>query len=184
MYNVFMKEILAVRHGESAANKNAFKVALGANDAPLTHAGEEQAKRLGDFFEKAGISDTTPVAVSSMLRAQETARLAGFQNLVEYPELDEIAMANFSPREMMKLIGKFREMGATLLDNPPAQKIWFTHFITIESVFLATHQRFLYPHHGSVTEVELPENADEKVTKPAARLFPPSTPGKRRAAKS
>jgi broad specificity phosphatase PhoE len=72
------RRIVLARHGEtewSAAGRH-----TGRTDVPLTDRGRDQARRLG--WALAGRT-FTHVLVSPLSRAQETARLAGFGDVLE-----------------------------------------------------------------------------------------------------
>ncbi len=74
-----------VRHGETAWSKSGQHT--GRTDVPLTDAGRAQGRRLRRKFERRRFA---LVLSSPMSRALETARLAGFGDVVEIdPDLHE-----------------------------------------------------------------------------------------------
>lgn len=87
-----MAEILLVRHAQSLANKRDF-TAFGNMESPLTDRGVEQAQGLNRVFrEEFGIVPEEydrDVAVSQFTRPQQTAKHAGFVNLVVLPLINE-----------------------------------------------------------------------------------------------
>ena len=74
-------ELWLVRHGETLWNREGRL--LGWTDLPLTAEGEAQARRLK------GALPSLPAFSSDLLRARQTAELAGFSPRL-YPELREI----------------------------------------------------------------------------------------------
>ncbi len=84
---------LFIRHSLSEANnrENYGTPAFGSARVGLMPEGWEQSAKMGRVLEdNYGIDVTTePVAVSTLLRTQETAIGAGFENLIVYSCLDE-----------------------------------------------------------------------------------------------
>lgn len=170
-----MIEKIVVRHAESEANKNFTKIALGAKDAELTNKGVEQAKRLRDAFEKIdGISELTPVAVSSMTRARQTAEIAGFKNIHERDVLDEISIPKFNAYNLATVPTRILENGFLIMENMPEEEIWFTHFLAIESLKLQlslrrgkiekiSPRKGILPPHGSVMKMTFRDDKNEKL---------------------
>lgn len=68
-----MKKML-VRHGQSGANR-LTRIAFGAAGADLTERGIEQSSELGKVFDERGVDKTQTVAVSELVRTQQTASL-------------------------------------------------------------------------------------------------------------
>jgi len=66
--------LLLVRHGESQANQSPFTISGQSNHVLLTELGRKQAKALGYFWAKSGISFDR-VWSSTAVRAKETARI-------------------------------------------------------------------------------------------------------------
>jgi phosphohistidine phosphatase SixA len=135
--------ILVVRHGLSEANnrENYGTPAFGNPDAGLMPKGEDQARNLGDLLVRDfGVDLTTePVAVSELRRTQETAQYAGFQNLVIYKALNE-EKGGLTDKEVLDYLVNRRSPDATiravraLIDNPPVERIWFTHAFVIATL--------------------------------------------------
>lgn len=128
------------RHSLSEANNrnNYGKPAFGHPDAPLMPEGRGIAQGMGVEFEVVHgiIPITTPAAVSKMLRAQETAREAGFIDLTEYEILNEVdtklphpdLKATMAKRESTEVALNTAEL---ILRNPPKENVWFTHGLVI-----------------------------------------------------
>ncbi len=93
-----MRKRLVVRHGQSTANlkfqngrPTNESLAFGNELAPLTTAGEQQAReRRKTLFAEHGLQTATPVAVSKFLRTQQTAVAMGFTSTTPYPLLNEV----------------------------------------------------------------------------------------------
>ena len=77
--------LVLARHGETEWSRDGRHT--GRTDIPLTDAGREEARRLGEILKGRRFSR---VVSSPLQRAVETARLAGFGDLVELdPDLAE-----------------------------------------------------------------------------------------------
>lgn len=87
-----MSELYLVRHAQSFANIRDF-TAFGNIDSPLTDRGIGEAEGIKKTFQdEYGIDPDMydkPVAVSAYKRPQQTAELAGFQNRIELPLINE-----------------------------------------------------------------------------------------------
>jgi broad specificity phosphatase PhoE len=78
-------QIWLVRHGETKWSLSGQHT--GRTDLPLTAAGEQQAREIGEFLKGRRFAT---VLTSPMLRARETCRLAGFsENALLDPNLEE-----------------------------------------------------------------------------------------------
>ena len=134
---------LVGRHSLSEANNrnNYGTPAFGHPDAPLMDEGRSIAQRMGVEFEAVHgiIPVTTPAAVSKMLRAQETAREAGFVDLNEYKILNEVD-ARLPYPDLKDAIANRRHTSIALktaeliLENPPEEQVWITHGLVIASL--------------------------------------------------
>jgi hypothetical protein len=134
---------LLCRHSLSEANNrnNYGTPAFGHADAPLMPEGRLIAQNMGDEFEAQHgiIPATTAAAVSKMLRAQETAREAGFVNLSEYAILNEVDTQLPHP-ELKDAIANRRHTSVALkaaeliLENSPEERVWITHGLIIASL--------------------------------------------------
>jgi hypothetical protein len=134
---------LVGRHSLSEANNrnNYGTPAFGHADAPLMPEGRLIAQNIGVEFESVHgiIPATVTVAVSKMLRAQETAREAGFINLIEYAILNEVDTQLLHP-ELKNAIANRQHTTVALqaaeliLENPPAEQVWVTHGLVIASL--------------------------------------------------
>lgn len=134
---------LVIRHSLSEANNrhNYGRPAFGHPDAPLMSEGRLIAQRMGLTLQDTHrvIPDTTPVAVSNMLRAQETAREAGFVQLNPYEILNEVDTRLPHP-ELRAMIDSRQHTDVALraakliLENPPEERVWVTHGLVIASL--------------------------------------------------
>src|ERR1051326_8369891 len=73
-----MPELWLIRHGETEWSLSGAHT--GRTDVPLTEAGREQAKRLGEFLARRNFA---LVLTSPLGRAKETCELAGFGGRAE-----------------------------------------------------------------------------------------------------
>lgn len=131
---------LVARHSLSEANNryNYGKPAFGHADAPLMPEGRIIAQDMGVEFETVYDINpaANPVAVSKMLRSQETAIEAGFMDLREYHILNEVDTQLPYP-ELKAAIADRRHTAIGLkaaelvLKNPPEEAIWVTHGLVI-----------------------------------------------------
>lgn len=85
-----MRELWLVRHGETRANLE--KRYPGA-DATLTETGRVQARAIRPFFEGVGFKH---VLSSPLIRALETARECGYENIETHPALRELEYGVFT----------------------------------------------------------------------------------------
>jgi len=77
-------ELWLVRHGETEWSKTGQHT--GRTDLPLTAAGETKARELGRLLQGQKFA---AVLTSPLRRASETCRLAGFENAIADPDLQE-----------------------------------------------------------------------------------------------
>jgi len=86
--------IYAIRHGFSAANdrNNIGTLAFAAKDAPLEDMGKDQARQGAEKLnnEYAIKPKVTAVAVSQLLRTQQTTEAMGFRQMKSYDLLNEV----------------------------------------------------------------------------------------------
>lgn len=132
-----------VRHSLSEANNrhNYGTPAFGHADAPLMPEGRLIAQTMGNEFGVVHgiIPATTPVAVSKMLRTQETALEAGFADLNKYEILNEID-TRLPHVELKNSIAKRRHTRIALnaaeliLEHAPKEDVWITHGLVIASL--------------------------------------------------
>lgn len=135
--------ILVGRHALSEGNnrENLGTPLFGHPDAPLMELGRGQSQDMGRaFLEKYGIMPAnTPVAVSNMLRSQETAQYAGFAQLVQYVQLNEVD-TELDNTILHQWISEKRHTEIALkaarliLENPPKESVWITHGLVIASL--------------------------------------------------
>ncbi len=148
-YDGGMSEILLARHAKSYANLR--DVAFGNVESPLTDEGLEQAAGLNHVFrEQYGIDPESygqAVAVSELLRTQQTARGAGFQILKTEPVINETEIPpellggrmviekhvkeNWIPSELRERAQRFLEL---VRRGELGYQIYFTHGFFIASV--------------------------------------------------
>jgi probable phosphoglycerate mutase len=86
-------ELWLVRHGETEWSRSGRHT--GRTDLPLTAAGEDEARGL-----RAVLADVRPALVlcSPLLRARDTARLAGYQDIVIDDDLAEWDYGDYEGR--------------------------------------------------------------------------------------
>jgi hypothetical protein len=134
--------ILAIRHGLSEANNrdNVGTLAFAAKDAPLMETGKEQAReRAAGLARDYGVDPRiTPVAVSHLLRTQETAQVMGFQpdRITPYELLNEVehGMEGVALRAMLndgQLPQTALYAAEAILRQPPSESVWITHGLII-----------------------------------------------------
>ncbi len=110
--------IYIIRHGETDTNRE--RLLLGRADPPLNEKGEEQARRLRDFFAAEGIVFDRVVS-SPLRRALRTAEIAcGGRNAVETD--DRLLEMDAGPYE-----------GCPLADLPPELTEFFRDFVHNEA---------------------------------------------------
>lgn len=134
---------LFVRHGLSDANnhENYGTPAFGNPHAGLMADGWEQAVIMGQRLNSDfGVDTSTEsVAVSTLLRTQETAIGAGFRNLVIYPCLDE-EKGGMTDSETRWALDHRLSPEATIkaarfiIANPPEERVVITHAYIIATI--------------------------------------------------
>lgn len=155
-----MKKLL-IRHAQSEANR-LTRVAFGVEGANLTGRGQEQAVRLGVNLEEQGYDKTQIVATSKLVRTQQTAYGAGFNNCVIHSDLNEI-QTDVHPVEMARnaikniLPKEAYERAELLLHNAPIEEIWFSHGLVIAGIreVLGLQYHRLVPEFCEITEIHL-----------------------------
>ena len=106
-----MTELYLVRHGET--DWNASRRIQGITDVPLNDTGRAQARRTGALL---ATREWDAIVASPLSRALETARLAGFGELVQVdPDLHEW---NYGPYEGLTT--------AEIRESVPGWSVW-TH---------------------------------------------------------
>lgn len=134
---------LVIRHGLSQANNrtNYGTPAFGSPNASLMDEGILQAKSLNPILTQDYMVDPTDtiVAVSNMRRTWETANFAGFHTLRPYDSLNEasnnLSLEDIAHIRATKELPRIALQAAeNLLNNPPEEKIWFTHGLLIASM--------------------------------------------------
>lgn len=127
-----------IRHGKTDANRMT-RAAYGKQGAPLNDEGIQQATALRAALRKHGIDlAKEPVAVSELLRAQQTAQFAGLKNIAVNPALNEV-----NPPDPQKTTEELKRgilapeaiaAARKVLANPPKEKIWVTHGLLIAAI--------------------------------------------------
>ncbi len=150
-----------VRHAQTDANR-ITRAAFGVEGAPINDTGKEQAKSLKRILLEKGIDpETEPVAVSELLRARQTAEVAGFKRIFINGLLNEVNADN--PEKTLDLISqaKVPEMAAraaqALIANPPSEQVWVTHGLLIaalESELGISNMDKFIPDYCEVREIE------------------------------
>lgn len=147
-----MKEFFLIRHGQSYANLRDF-TAFGNHESPLTEKGISQAIELrqtlrnNHAIESSHYVDT--VAVSELVRAQQTAEHAGFKKvsiipLINESDVDEEVMQGIDviskhrselwvPSETKS---RARELYERIRDRDMRYEIYFTHGMFIAGFLL------------------------------------------------
>ena len=119
-----------VRHAETDATRQT-KDDFGPLGAPLNGQGRISAQKLHKKLAAQGVDFSQSVAVSELQRTQQTAIIAGFNNLVVNPLLNEIDGGDPDKIDKdiaQRISSEFAIKAARkLLENPPTQKYWFTH---------------------------------------------------------
>ena len=109
-----MTLLYLVRHGETEWSKSGQHTSV--TDLDLTPRGVEQAQSLRDRLDPA---DFDLVLCSPRLRAQRTARLAGFEDFEVEPDLAEWAYGDYEGMT-----------SAQIQERHPGWRIWFFGFRT------------------------------------------------------
>ena len=155
-------QYLLIRHSKTDAN-HLNRAAFGVSGAPLNSEGLEQAKKLKKQLQLYDFDFATePVAVSELLRTRETARLAGFANIIENSLLNEINTAN--AQNTLDLVAKNKlpqealDAARTIINNPPKQRIWVTHGLLIAAILvelgLSNPDKFV-PDYCEIRQIDL-----------------------------
>lgn len=129
---------LIIRHGQTNANR-LTRAAFGKSGAPLNATGIAQVADLIKELKKFDVDlSLESVAVSELLRAKQTAELAGFLSIQVSSLLNEVY--SLDPRNTNELIAnkiipeEAKKAAKDLLLNPPKEKIWITHGLLITAV--------------------------------------------------
>lgn len=128
---------LVIRHGKTDANR-LTRAVFGKSGAPLNDEGQVQAKKLKSKLKSLGINDTTPVAVSELLRTHETATYAGLKNITINPLLNEVNTSD--PQRTLDLVAEGKlpqeaiEAAEAIINNPPKEKVWITHGLVVAAI--------------------------------------------------
>ena len=158
-----MRTVLLIRHAESTGNRYDRHL-FGSEGAPLSGLGQSQARELGQKLEEHGIDMYQRVATSELIRTQQTAQLAGFENRIVYSSLNEIRHG--LDRETIENLIKQKKVtpaalnaARKILHNPPTEYLWFTHGMLIaaigELLEIAKNELFI-PDFASITKITLP----------------------------
>ena len=131
-------KVLLIRHAKTDANR-LTRALYGKKGAAVNDEGRWQAEKLHDELATLGVDlDKETVAVSELLRTQQTAQLVGFKNITVDPLLNEVNTSD--PKHTLALVaqGKLPEeaiiAAKAIIDNPPKQKIWITHGLFIAGI--------------------------------------------------
>ncbi|MEO7617210.1 MAG: phosphoglycerate mutase family protein [Candidatus Saccharibacteria bacterium] len=161
------RTVYLVRHGLSEANNrdNIGTPAFASTGAPLMELGREHARKAGvELVQDWSHDPLMPVAVSELLRTQETAFEAGFVRQKTYPILNESYSELDYPalRQLLDdgdLPAAAFESARLLLADPPLEKVWFTHGLVIAGVcdILGIADQFdsLIPRFGEIRKIEI-----------------------------
>jgi broad specificity phosphatase PhoE len=126
--------------------------------------GKEQARDLGiDLALSRGIHRGEAVAVSELLRAKETARLAGFYTLQIYSVLNEVSHG-LPPLDLRQLLDNDElpqdaiVQAENILNNPPKERLWISHGLVIAGLckVLGIHsEKRLIPRFCEIRELDI-----------------------------
>lgn len=169
---------LLIRHGLSEANnyKNIGTPAFGSPDAGLMEEGKVMARDAGRLLvNQYGVDIlSTEVAVSEMLRTQETALEAGFprHNMTPYASLNEVTSSiikNLSQEQIINAIVNETPPAIAiqhveeLLANPPEEEIWFTHGFVIATICYVRGIKFdrFIPQFCEIRDIEIGESGNK-----------------------
>ena len=151
-----------IRHGKTDANRMT-RATYGKQGAPLNDDGKQQAEELHKKLLELGIDlNKEVVAASELLRAQQTAEFAGFQNIVINSILNEVNTPD--PQKTTDdlkrgiLADEAIVAAKEVLANPPKERIWVTHGQLIAAILAELKQNKLntfIPDFCEVTEIEL-----------------------------
>lgn len=128
---------MVIRHGKTDANR-LTRAVFGKAGAPLNDEGQVQAKKLKSKLKSLGVNDTTPVAVSELLRTHETATNAGLENIIINPLLNEVNTSD--PQRTLDLVAEGKlpqeaiKAAEAIINNPPKEKVWVTHGLVIAAI--------------------------------------------------
>lgn len=157
-----MRTILLIRHAKSEGNRFDRHL-FGVKGAPLDKTGISQAEKLHSKLADTKTDFTQTVAVSEMIRTQQTAETAGFLKTRSYKLLNEVHHG-LSKDQLKVLLAEKRvpEQAITaakkLLSNPPAEAVWFTHGMLIAAIaeVLNIPKSELYiPDMATISEITL-----------------------------
>jgi broad specificity phosphatase PhoE len=152
---------LLIRHAKTDANV-IRSIKLGEEGAPLNELGEGQARSLAVKLKDLGVNtDVEPVAASELLRAVQTAELAGFKKVESNSLLNEITIDDPESTRVLisqaKVPTQAKEAAQRIIRNPPKQKIWVTHGLVITALLvelgLDDPQHFI-PDYCEILEIE------------------------------
>jgi Histidine phosphatase superfamily (branch 1) len=158
-----MKRIVA-RHLQSDANKHGF--ATDGWSASLTAEGWSNAPTLGERFCALGIDLAEPIAVSQLVRSQQSAYGAGFDDLRVNPLLNEASLTRGKVAVMREIVRgevppEAIEAGEAILENLFDERACIGHALRIIGMFevAGTPYRKLYgqklPNFGDVVTLEI-----------------------------
>ncbi len=153
---------MLIRHGKTDASRTT-RAAFGKQGAPLNDEGTQQAKALRwELLKRNIILGNEPVAVSELLRARQTAEVAGLKNTVANSFLNEVNTLDpqKTTEDIKKGILAPEAIAAAkrLLANPPKEKIWVTHGQLIAAILAELKQtdpKKFMPDFCEIREVEL-----------------------------
>ncbi|HEU4966843.1 MAG TPA: histidine phosphatase family protein [Candidatus Saccharimonadales bacterium] len=135
---------LLIRHGKTDANRTT-RAAYGTQGAPLNDDGIQQAKALRwELLKHDIILSNEPAAVSELLRAKQTAEVAGLKNIHTNSLLNEVNTPDQqkTTEDIKKGILAPEAIAAAkkLLANPPKERIWVTHGQLIAAILAELKQ--------------------------------------------
>lgn len=150
-----------VRHGKTNAS-DYDRAKYGIEGAPLNDLGVLQAKKLNsELINKGIIPATTKIECSELLRAVQTAEVAGFSDITTNRLLNEINTGDVKETVELLAQGKVPDVARTaanaILKNPPNAKIWVTHGLVIAAIKyeLGLTEGRLEPNNCEIVEINI-----------------------------
>ena len=157
-----MRKVILIRHAKSTGGRYDRHL-FPPEGAPLSDDGVEDAKKLRGELQLLDLDVSEKVAVSQLVRTQQTAMHAGLLNQRSYETLNEVN-SGLEPEDLEELISKKEvpekaiDAASKLLNNPPKENIWVTHGMLIAAigeVLGIEKDKLFIPDMASLTEIEI-----------------------------
>ncbi len=153
--------VYLVRHAETDATR-LTRDDFGPKGAPINSTGVKSSKKLGIKINELGIDKIQPVVVSELQRTHQTAKAAGFNNVVINPLLNEINTGDI--KKTLELVRnrqvpeEAKEAARKILVNPPKEKFWFTHGLVSAALLDElgyVNRKDYIPEYAELVEIEI-----------------------------